>query len=262
MLAAFAEFDAVLDPADELFGGVAVEAEGVGEFEEGVEQLADVRVDHRYHGMVGGDRLPALPVVVPGVVARDGPRRAGYVGEVVGRRGPEGIAIFTGNPRYFPVAPEDLSTLCEEWVGPGLFASDLAAAAAAHLGGDGSEAVAVFNRTSAGIVAGVLALSAGRPVVSLVPAGDRSHASVVRGCRLAQVPLAEVEAGQDMVPVLSEQRPSLVVVTTVTSTLARLDDGTARDAVAAAGAAGATVLLDEAYRGERPSSSSPSRRIL
>ena len=165
--------------------------------------------------------------------------------DVVAKRGPAAIGIFTGNPRYFPLKPEDLETYCEEWVGPGLFARELAIAAIEHLGG-GDTAV-VTNRTSAGIIAAILALSSGKPVLSVVPDGDRSHTSVVRGCKLADVPLIEIEAKDDPAPVLARKTPALVVVTTVTSTLARMNDDHARAAVSAAKAAGATVFLDEAY---------------
>lgn len=165
----------------------------------------------------------------------------------VAEMGPDSIGIFTGNPRYFPLRADDLATLCEEWVGPGLFADELKAAAVDHMGGDGSESVAVVNRTSAGIVATILALSENHPVVSLVPLGDRSHASVVRGCKLAGVGLVEVETHETAAAAISEHRPSLVVVTTVTSTLARLADDVSLAVIAEARAAGAIALLDEAY---------------
>ncbi len=165
--------------------------------------------------------------------------------QIVAEKGIEAIGVFTGNPRYFPLKPADIDTYCEEWVGPGLFAGDLAVAAIDHFGG--GDTVAVTNRTSAGIVAAMLALSDGKPVVSIVPKGDRSHASVVRGCKLAKVALFEVEGDTDAAPVIAEHRSALVVMTTVTSTLARLDDGDTRAAIAAAKAAGATVFLDEAY---------------
>jgi len=168
-------------------------------------------------------------------------------GRLVSLGGPDSIGVFTGNPRYFPLKAEDLDTYCEEWVGPGLFGDRLRAATVAHLGGDGSEDAAVMNRTSAGIVASVLALSDGRPVVSLVPAGDRSHASVIRGCRLAGVELVEVESGTDAGPVIRKHGPRLFVVTTVTSTLARLEDDITRAAIAEAREGGAIVLMDEAY---------------
>ncbi|MGI9419498.1 MAG: aminotransferase class I/II-fold pyridoxal phosphate-dependent enzyme [Geminicoccaceae bacterium] len=165
--------------------------------------------------------------------------------DVIAKRGTAAIGIFTGNPRYFPLKPEDLETYCEEWVGPGLFARELADAAIDHLGG-GDTAV-VTNRTSAGIVAAILALSAEKPVVSVVPDGDRSHTSVVRGCKLAGARLIEIGAKEDLAPILARDAPALVVVTTVTSTLARMSDDAARTAVRAAKAAGAVVFLDEAY---------------
>ncbi len=166
---------------------------------------------------------------------------------VVAERGADAIGIFTGNPRYFPLQAEDLDVWCEEWVGPGIFADRLTKAAIEHLGGNGSESVAVLNRTTAGIVAAVLALAAERPVVSVVPAGDRSHASVARGCSLAGVELVEVDDAADTRSVFSARQPALAVVTTVTSTLARMEDDDTRTAIEAARSVGATVLMDEAY---------------
>ena len=164
--------------------------------------------------------------------------------EVVAERGISSIAIFTGNPRYFPLKPQDIPELCEEWVGPGLFSAQLTETAIDHFGG--GESVAVTNRTSAGIVAAALALNDHKPVVSIVPQGDRSHASVIRGCRLAGVELIEVE-GEDDVAAAMAARPALVIITTVTSTLARLPDDQTLRAIAAGKAAGATVFMDEAY---------------
>ena len=164
----------------------------------------------------------------------------------VEERGPHSIGIFTGNSRDFPLSPEDL-VRCEEWVGPGLFAERLNEVAIEHLGGRPGDSVAVVNRTSGGIVASMLALSEGLPVVSIVPAGDRSHASVIRGCRLAGVELVEVDDADALSEALASALPALVVVTTVTSTLARLDDAITRAAIATAKQAGATVFMDEAY---------------
>jgi L-seryl-tRNA(Ser) seleniumtransferase len=165
--------------------------------------------------------------------------------QVVAMRGIDAIGIFTGNPRYFPLKPDDLATYCEEWVGPGLFADDLADVAIQHFGG--GETVAVANRTSAGIVAAVLALADSRPVVSVVPDGDRSHASVVRGCTLAGVELVELDSSADTAPAIAQYAPALVIITTVTSSLARMADDQTRHAIAVAKAAGATVFMDEAY---------------
>src|ERR1700712_3665697 len=36
--------------------------------------------------------------------------------------GAESIGVFTGNQRDFPIHADDITTLCEEWVGPGLAA--------------------------------------------------------------------------------------------------------------------------------------------
>lgn len=166
--------------------------------------------------------------------------------DVIAERGVDSIGIFTGNARAFPLTADDLD-LAEEWTGPGRFADRLRAAGIDHLGGRSTDAVAVVNRTSGGIVAAMVALSAGRPVVSFVPRGDRSHASVIRGCALAGVQLVEVDDPIGIEPAIEEAQPVLVVVTTVTSTLARLEDADSRDVIRTAQASGATVFMDEAY---------------
>lgn len=175
-------------------------------------------------------------------------RRAQRVAaDVVASRGIDSIGVFTGNAREFPLRAPDLTEWCEEWIGPGLFADDLRLVAIDHLGGRPDDAVAVTNRTTAGIVAAVLALSAGRPVVSIVPAGDRSHASLIRGCRLAGVSLVELDDAAEVAGIVDQHRPALVVVTTVTSTLARMSDDDARRSISAARLNGAVVFMDEAY---------------
>lgn len=178
-------------------------------------------------------------------------RRLAQAGRVaadfVAREGAERVSICTGNLRYFPVGPSDLPTLCEEWVGPGLFAEELRQTAIAHMGGAGGEAAAVVNRTSAGIVAMVLAHSGGRPVMSLVPEGDRSHASVARGARLAGVAVREVHDLAGVVACLDADRPALAVLTPVTSELSMLSDDLISDAIARAKAAGCVTFLDDAY---------------
>ncbi len=166
--------------------------------------------------------------------------------DVVAERGIDSIGIFTGNSRAFPLTPGDLD-LAEEWVGPGRFAERFRDVAIDHLGGRFDDAFAVVNRTSGGIVAAMVALSGDRPVVSVVPAGDRSHASVIRGCALAGAELVEIDDPDAIAAAIDDMAPTLVVVTTVTSTLARLDDHITRSAVSAAHDAGAIVFMDEAY---------------
>jgi len=167
--------------------------------------------------------------------------------EYAALHGIDAIGVFTGNCRRFPLEPADLSEWCEEWVGPGVFAHRLREAAVEHLGGGTDHVAAVTNRTSGGLVAAVLALAARRPVVSVVPAGDRSHTSVIRGCRLAGVPLIEIDEARRVPAALSEHGPALVIVTAVTSTLARSADSDTAAAISAARSAGATVFMDEAY---------------
>ena len=167
--------------------------------------------------------------------------------ERVRRLGPESIGVFTGNQREFPLQTEDLATHCEEWVGPGLFADALRGVAIAHLGGRPDDAVTAVNRTSAGIIATIAALADGRTVVSVVPPGGRSHASVIRGCGVARVDLQEVAGDRDWRAAIEGHAPALVVVTTVTSSLEFLADDVAQAVAEKARAAGASVLLDEAY---------------
>ena len=178
-------------------------------------------------------------------------RRLAQAGRVaadfVARKSIDKIAICTGNLRFYPASAEDLGTLCEEWVGPGLFGEELRLTAIQHLGGSGHEGATVFNRTSAGIVATILAHAGAHPILSLVPQGDRSHASVTRGAKLAGVPVVEVYDLPEFSSKLEENQPALVIITPVTSELATLSDDLIQQAVQEAKRAGRIVLLDDAY---------------
>ncbi|WP_343563617.1 hypothetical protein [Kiloniella sp. b19] len=165
----------------------------------------------------------------------------------VQQQGIEKVSIFTGNLRFYPVQAPDLPALCEEWVGPSLYAEELRDAAIKHMGGKGDEAATVINRTSAGIIATVLAHAKERPVISLVPENDRSHASVTRGAKLAAIPVIDAYQLPEFKRLLAAHLPRLVVITTVTSELSVLQDDVIARAVHMAKQAGATVLLDEAY---------------
>lgn len=160
--------------------------------------------------------------------------------------GAASIAVFTGNQRDFPLLASDLTTLAEEWVGPSLMADDLDAVAIAHLGGRDGDAVAVFNRTSAGIVAAIAAHAGGGRVLSVVPSGGRSHASVVRGSYIARADLTEIDELDDWAAAVATT-PDLVIITTVTSALERMAEATIAEVATRASAAGSIVLLDEAY---------------
>jgi L-seryl-tRNA(Ser) seleniumtransferase len=161
--------------------------------------------------------------------------------------GAKSIGVFTGNQRDFPVNADDIGTLCEEWVGPGLVAEELRQVAIGHMGGRGTDAVAIFNRTSAGIIATIAALAGAQPVVSVVPPGGRSHASVLRGAKIAGVNVQEIQGDKEWLEVIETHRPALVIITTVTSSLERLEDHVTQEVVQYAHALGAKVFLDEAY---------------
>lgn len=167
--------------------------------------------------------------------------------DFVAQQGADKIAICTGNLRDYQVSAEDLKGLCEEWVGPGLFGEQLRQTTIAHLGGKGDEIVAAINRTSAGIIATILAHAKGQLVISLVPTGDRSHASVGRGAKLAQVAVQEVYDLAGLQQALAASPCRLLIVTTVTSELAMLADELVTQATRVAQAAGCIVFLDEAY---------------
>jgi L-seryl-tRNA(Ser) seleniumtransferase len=161
--------------------------------------------------------------------------------------GAESIGVFTGNQRDFPIRADDIATLCEEWIGPGLAAEELRQVAIGHLGGKADDDVATFNRTSAGIIATIAALADGKPVVSVVPPGGRSHASVVRGSKIAGVHVVEIQGDNDWLHAIESNRPALVIITTVTSSLERLEDRITAQVTHYAQALGAKVFLDEAY---------------
>jgi L-seryl-tRNA(Ser) seleniumtransferase len=81
----------------------------------------------------------------------------------------------------------------------------------------------------------------------VVPPKGRSHASVIRGAKLAGVAVHEVQGDKEWLKVIEAQRPAIVVVTTVTSSLERLEDHVTQEVVQYAKALSAKVFLDEAY---------------
>lgn len=165
----------------------------------------------------------------------------------IARFGPRSIGIFTGNQRQFPLLSADLDLLSEEWVGAALFEPDLHAAIRAHLGGDARCGVAVFNRTSAGMVAAMLALAGDGTVVSFVPRGARSHTSAVRGAALAGARFIETDDLATVEEALADPEVQLLLVTSVTSALAHLPTPAIEAAAALGRLAGVPVLLDDAY---------------
>lgn len=165
----------------------------------------------------------------------------------VAQFGTDSVNLFTGNQRDFPLRPGDLDLLSEEWIGSALFEPELHAAIRAHLGGDAQSGVAVFNRTSAGIVAAMLALVGDGSVVSFVPHGARSHTSAARGAALAGARFIETDDLAMVEEALADPEVQLLLVTSVTNTLAWLPIPALEAAVALGRLAGVPVMLDDGY---------------
>lgn len=162
--------------------------------------------------------------------------------------GNESIGVFTGNLRAFPMQVDRMPLVCDEWTGPGLVDETFQDAGVRHLGGSRPQhSAALFNRTSGGLIAAIGALSSGRPVVSAVPAGSKSHASVSRGCYAARVELIECDTVEAFGEAIRVQQPALALITTVSSNLDRLDEDAIAGMVATAEQSGTICLVDDAY---------------
>ena len=177
-------------------------------------------------------------------------RRHQHALHIIQRRvtanGVNGFFNFTGLHRDYQINPQQIS-LAEEWVGPGLFADELAKRTLEHLGGGPEHAVAVFNRATAGIVAACLALATpGSKVISVVP-GTRSHPSLARGVALASAELEEISTLRAMQEILNSFNVSLIVITGVSSELEVIDECILMEAIRLARAYGIASLLDDAY---------------
>src|SRR5579872_1802928 len=163
------------------------------------------------------------------------------------KHGDRSIALFTGNQRDFPVRKEDLAVFCEEWIGAALFEDGLRDAILERLEGRGHPAVAVFNRTSAGIVAAIAALAAKGLVISVAPPKTKSHASVIRGAELAGCSFLEVHSAEETAEHTSASDLRLIVITSVSSSLDSFSDADIAAVVSAARKSNASILIDDAY---------------
>jgi L-seryl-tRNA(Ser) seleniumtransferase len=162
-------------------------------------------------------------------------------------RGSGSVSIFTGSPFDFPLHREDMGERIRESVGPALFWPDLRSSALEHLGAPSGDDVAVFNRTSAGIISSLTALAAaGEDVVSVVP-GAISHPSVGRGARLAGAELVEVATPAQLEAALVGTLGRVAVVTPVTSELVVMPEDDLRHSIRVLSTAGRIVLADDAY---------------
>lgn len=159
--------------------------------------------------------------------------------------GPDSMAILTGNHRGFPLTPSDLGPMTEDWMGPSLFADDLRDGVREHMGGTEEHAVAVINRTSAGLVAAT-SLLGGSGVISFAPGGG-PHPSVRRGSALASSSFIACSDIVEFERACATSSASLAVMTPTTSELESLDVDDLIRATGAARSAGLPVLVDDAY---------------
>lgn len=157
------------------------------------------------------------------------------------------MAVLTGNQREFPIVASDLGPLTEEWMGPARFAEDLRLRVLDHMGGSGDDAVAVVNRTSAGLVAATSLLGVSG-VISLAPGGG-PHPSVRRGSALASPLFTSCRDVDEFERACLSGSAGLAVITPTTSELESLEVEDLIRATRAARTAGLTVLVDDAYGG-------------
>jgi L-seryl-tRNA(Ser) seleniumtransferase len=162
-------------------------------------------------------------------------------------QGTDSIYDFTGSPCEFPIQKDDLGLLISEVPGGAFFESELISSALQHLGGRDDDTAAVFNRTSAGITATILALSeTGKTIVSIT-SGASSHPSIKRAAALAGNDFIEVHSTSDLAVAIGDTNCNLVVITGVTSELTLMENQEFIQAITIAKKLGCIVFVDDAY---------------
>lgn len=129
-----------------------------------------------------------------------------FIATLVNQEGRSSLYDLSGLAGGFPVKKSDLSLL-ETYSGPAIFSAYLQKEGTQHLGGD---KVAAFNRTSAAILATILALvKPGEEVIHYLPELP-SHPSIPRSVKLQGASYREFDNLQDFQ--LTDET-SLVVIT-------------------------------------------------
>ena len=177
--------------------------------------------------------------------------RAGHARELLRERmqeqGTDSIYDFTGSPCEFPIQKDDLNLPISEVPGGAYFESELISSALQHLGGRDDDKAAVFNRTSAGITATILALSErGKTLVSIT-SGSPSHPSIKRAAALAGNNFVEVYCTTDLAAAIADTNCNLVVITGVTSELTLMENQEFIEAIRVAKQSGCIVFVDDDY---------------
>ncbi len=162
-------------------------------------------------------------------------------------KGRDSIYNFTGHHREFIARSDDIAArLAEEWVGQSMTEPELVERARTHMGAAADSTAAVFNRSSACIVALLLAIAPpGTQILSIAPK-RRSHVSVRRGAQLAGAKLIEVDPSAPIDWTALTNCP-LVLLTRVTSELDLMPTALARSLIDSGRAAGMLTFVDDAY---------------
>jgi L-seryl-tRNA(Ser) seleniumtransferase len=125
---------------------------------------------------------------------------------ILKKYGREDFYDLTGLAGGFKLSEEDMDLL-ETYAGPAIFENQLQDAGKQHLGG---EKILAFNRTTAGILAAILALvKEGDEVIHYLPELP-SHPSIPRSCELVRASYVEYDNINDF---KVQDNTSLVIIT-------------------------------------------------
>lgn len=170
------------------------------------------------------------------------------IGERMKTCGEDKFYIFTGNIRNNPLTSADLGLLSEEWIGQSIYKEDLREVAIKHVSGNiDTDAVAVFNRTSAANVAIALALGGeGKTMISMAPK-KQHHPSTNRGAVLSRSEFICVENAEEMKDLKIDWSKAFCHITSVTSELLYFNDEELKAGISVAKERGISVVVDDAY---------------
>jgi len=201
-----------------------------------------------------GNRIDPAVGYARGAILRDSldetrrrNRAIGIAHSRLRRLGDKALFDFTGSPCDFPLDHNDAGLSLRELPGHARIGSRLVRHAREHFHASEQAGVAVFNRTSAAIIAAILALAKPGDNLIAVSRSAPSHPSVHRGAALAGAVCHDVSGVSALEAALNSGAGSLVIVTGVSSDLDCLDAVAFSQAVHLARSAGRTVLVDDAY---------------
>ena len=161
--------------------------------------------------------------------------------------GREKLYNFTGHRRDFLAQASDLENdLAEEWIGTPVIEERFIDFAQTHFGASKDAGVALFNRSAAGIVSTLLAMTSKEDRILAIAPKGRTHPSIRRGASLAGAELVELDPDEGLE--LSHFNDTVMtILTRVTSELDILSPKQVQAVIAMAKEAGSTVFVDDAY---------------